>query len=121
MPAILAACDAMLIPLVTRLPGTMPSKVYEALAVGTPPLVTEGCEAETLVMRHSAGLAFVPMDGKSLAQAVVKLEGNPDLRKQMRQNCLELAKRFDRDIIAERVERILQAVAESKPLPEVTW
>jgi glycosyltransferase involved in cell wall biosynthesis len=121
MPAILASCDAMLIPLLTRLPGTMPSKVYEAFAAGTPPLVTEGCEAETLVRRYAAGLTFVPMDGKSLAQAVLQLEGNPDLREKMRQNCLELAKRFDRDLIAERTERILQALTESKPLPEVSW
>jgi len=121
MPAIVASCDTMLIPLVTRLPGTMPSKIYEALASGTPPIVTKGCEGETLVNRYAAGLTFTPMDGLSLAEAVLKLQADPELCQQIRNNCLALAKRFDRDLIADRTERILQAVAESKPLPEVPW
>jgi glycosyltransferase involved in cell wall biosynthesis len=121
MPAIVASCDAMLVPLTAFLPGTMPSKVYEALAAGTPPIVAKGCEGETLTLRHAAGLTFLPMDGESLASAVSTLADNPVLREQMRRNCLILAKRFDRKILADRAERIFQALAENRPLPEVPW
>jgi glycosyltransferase involved in cell wall biosynthesis len=121
MPAMLASCNAALVPLVTRLPGTMPSKIYEALAAGTPPIVAKGCEGEALVLRHETGLSFEPMNGQALAQAVTKLACDPDLSKRMSLRAVELARRFDRDAIAERTERILVAIAAGDCLPEVSW
>ena len=53
--SILASCDAAVAPLAAELPGTMPSKVYEALASGVPLVVTRGCEAEGLVNEHGVG------------------------------------------------------------------
>ena len=121
MPAILASCDASLVPLVSRLPGTMPSKVYEALAAGTPPIVAKGCEGQALVEQFDAGRAFEPMDAEELAEAVRDLADHPDKLQQARANSTQLARRFDRDVIAERTEAVLRAVAERKPLPQVSW
>jgi len=39
----------------------------------------------------------------------------------MRESCVALAQRFDRNRIAGRTERILQAVAEASLIPEVEW
>jgi len=121
IPAILASCDVSLVPLVTRLPGTMPSKVYEALAAGTPPVVAKGCEGATLVTQFNAGRTFEPMNDKELAEVILSLAKNPSELKEIRANCLKLAKRFDRDTIAQRTEEILIAVANRQPLPEVAW
>ena len=121
MPAILASCDASLAPLVCRLPGTMPSKVYEALAAGTPPVVAKGCEGEALVTRYNAGRTFEPMDGGELALAVTELAEDREARAKVRMNCIALAKRFDRDTIALRTERIMLAVAQRHTLPESRW
>ena len=121
IPAILASCDVSLVPLVTRLPGTMPSKVYEALAAGTPPVVAKGCEGATLVSQFNAGRTFEPMNDKELAEVILSLAKNPSELKEIRTNCLKLAKRFDRDTIAQRTEAILIAVAKRQPLPEVAW
>jgi glycosyltransferase involved in cell wall biosynthesis len=121
MPAILASSDVSLVPLATRLPGTMPSKFYEALASGTPPIVAKGCEAETLVLEFNAGRAFEPLDSRELADAVWALANDGSLLAEIRRNCLRLASRFDRDVIAERTEAVLQAVAENQELPEVRW
>ncbi|MCZ6816920.1 MAG: glycosyltransferase family 4 protein, partial [Planctomycetota bacterium] len=49
MPEIMASMDASLIVLAIPLPGTMPSKAYQALASGVPMIVTAGCEAERFV------------------------------------------------------------------------
>lgn len=121
MPALLASCDASLVPLLTRLPGTMPSKVYEALSAATVPIVAKGCEGDALVSQFCAGKTFEPMDAKELAAIIRELADNPEEVRRIRANGLELAKRFDRNVIAERTNHILEALAEGKPLPEVSW
>lgn len=121
IPSILASCDASLIPLLARLPGTMPSKVYEALSAGTVPIVAKGCEGDTLISQFDAGQTFEPLDDKQLAEAILTLADNPGRLKELRQNCLKLAGRFDRNVIAERTEAILTAVLEGRKLPDVSW
>ncbi len=121
MPEILASLDASLIPLVVRLPGTMPSKVYEALAAAVPPIVAKGCEAESLLTQFGAGCSYEPGDGKDMAAAILGLANDPRLWSEMRENCSRLAARFDRDIIAQRTEIILTSIAEEKPLPPIDW
>lgn len=121
MPEILASCDASLVPLLSRLPGTMPSKVYEALAAGTPPIVAKGCEAEPLVDQFQAGKTYEPLDGEQMANAILELADHPDQMAKIRANCLELSKRFDRDVIAERTAAVLDAVHRGEPLPDVAW
>ena len=121
MPALLASCDASLVPLSCALPGTMPSKVYEALAAGTPPIVARDCEGEQLVLRHNAGRAFTPLDGDDLAARILELRSDPAEHARVRANAIRLAKRFDRDAIAARTEQILLAVAAGAPPPPVSW
>lgn len=121
MPGILASLDASLIPLLARFPGTMPSKVYEALASGAIPIVAAGCEGEPLVTQHNAGMPYEPGDPDQMAEAIRKLADNPDIRNQTRNNGIELSKRFDRAKIAERTNKVLTAVADGIPLPDVSW
>lgn len=121
MPAILASMDASLIPLSASLPGTMPSKVYEALAAGVPVVVTAGCEAEQLVQRYNIGRLFPAGDDAVLAAAIRELADRADLREQLRTNSLALSRRFDRDRIAGQAEQLLISVANGQPLPAVEW
>lgn len=121
MPAVLASCDAMLVPLNARMPGTMPSKVYEALAAGTPPIVAKGCEGDTLISEFGCGVTFEPLDGNELATAILSLADDRSGLQRMSERCVDLAKRFDRDEIANRTARILEAIAADEPTPEVTW
>lgn len=121
MPSIVASCDAILVPLGARMPGTMPSKVYEALAAGTPPIVARGCEGAILIETFNCGLTFDPMDAEGLAEAIIRLFEDPELLSGMRKRAVALAQRFDRDVIAERTTCVLEAIAAGRPLPEVTW
>lgn len=121
MPQILASMDASLIPLAAALPGTMPSKVYEALAAGVPAVVVSGCEAEQLVRRYDTGRLFAPGNAEELSAGIRELAASPELCEQIRDNCLRLSRRFDRDKIADRTEQLLLAVHERRPIPEVTW
>ncbi len=121
MPAILASCDALLVPLVARLPGTMPSKVYEALAVGTPPIVAAGCEGEVLVTQNGAGCSFEPMQGSQLAQVIRELADDPERVKEISHRAVDLAGRFDRDILVTRTELIFKSLVTGQALPDVSW
>jgi glycosyltransferase involved in cell wall biosynthesis len=121
MPAILASLDASLIPLAAALPGTMPSKVYEALAAGVPMIVTAGCEAEQLVHRYNVGRLFDAGDDEQLAYILQELSQDNDLCAEMRGAAIKLAPRFDRDKIAAQTEGVLEAVANKKPIPQVDW
>ncbi len=121
MPRILASLDASLIPLAASLPGTMPSKVYEALAAGVPMLVTAGCEAQQLVERYGVGRTFAAGNGQELADAILEISANAGLRETMKSNAVSLAKRFDRDVIVERTEALLRAVCEGRNLPAIEW
>lgn len=121
MPQILASMDASLIPLAAALPGTMPSKVYEAMAAGVPAAVVSGCEAEQLVRRYDTGRLFSPGNAEELAAAIREIANSPDLCRELRANGLALAQRFDRSVIADRTEKLLLAIQRNEPLPEVAW
>jgi len=71
IPAILASCDCSLIPLHKRMPGTMPSKVYEALAAGVPAIVAAEGELADFARDEEIALVVPPLDGRALAEAMV--------------------------------------------------
>lgn len=121
MPEIVASSDVSLVTLAGRFPGTMPSKVYEALASGAVPIVAKGCEAEPLVNQYDAGRCYEPGDAAELAAVIHKLANNQDIWRRVRANGIALSKRFDRSLIAKRTAAIITAIVEGKPLPEVSW
>lgn len=116
VPAILASCDAGLVPLATELPHTVPSKIYEVLASGIPPVVTAGCEGADLVERVEAGRTFPHGDPEALAAVLKDLQSSD--RSQLSQACREAAQCFDRKTIVLEAERIIAAVAAGQPLPQ---
>jgi len=121
MPAILASLDASLVTLAGRFPGTMPSKIYEALASGTPPIVAKGCEGEALVTEYGTGRCYEPLDANEMAQAILQLAEARQQAGGTRQACIALSGRFDRDLIARRTEQILTAIHENESLPQIKW
>lgn len=121
MPAIIASLDVSLMPLSVRIPGAMPSKVYEALASGAIPIVAKGTDADMLVNRHNAGLSYEPGDLAEFVACISRLAGDRATCATMRQNAVQLAKRFDRNALARRSEAVLAAIAEGTPLPPLEW
>jgi glycosyltransferase involved in cell wall biosynthesis len=121
MPAILASMDASLIPLAAVLPGTMPSKVYEALAAGVPMVAAAGCEADQLIRRYNVGWSYQPGCAEDMADGLLEMAGDPALQAEFRRNAVELAPRFDRDAIADRADALLRAIVERRELPKVEW
>jgi len=122
MPDIVASIDISIVSLLTRMPGTMPSKFYEALASGTIPLTADGCEAAPLVTKFQAGLLYEPKDAQSVANAILSfVKMNQANREVMRKNVRDLALRFDRNRLSLFVENTLNALVEGSKLPDFNW
>ncbi len=88
LPGYLAALDASIVhlrpdPLFTTV---IPSKIFEAMAVGVPILMAVEGEAAEIVASAGAGVCLRPGDPGALVEAVRKLAGDPGL-------CAQLASR----------------------------
>ena len=78
-------CDALLVPLRAHplLADFIPSKLYDAMAVGRPVIVAAPGEPAALVREHGCGLEVTPEDGGELAAAVTTLATDPQLAERL--------------------------------------
>ena len=65
MPAILAAADIALVPLIRRLYGAVPSKLYEAMGASLPVLLVAEGEAAEILMTSDAGIIVRPATSRA--------------------------------------------------------
>lgn len=121
MPSVIASLDVSLMPLKVRIPGAMPSKVYEALASGAVPIVSKGTDAEKLVTEHEAGLSYAPDDLDEFVDRIRRLAEDRAAWGAMKRRAVLLAERFDRSVLAQRSAAALEAIASGRPLPEPEW
>jgi glycosyltransferase involved in cell wall biosynthesis len=112
MPAIIASCNAALIPLkkLDLFKGAIPSKIFENLAMKKPILLgVEGEAKELFIDEGKAGLAFIPEDADDLARKVCELESDRESLQRMGENGYDFVKRrFTRDLIASEFWSFLQ-------------
>ena len=111
MPEVLAASDACLVHLsrTDLFKTVLPSKIFEAAAMGRPIVLgVEGFAAE-LVGEADAGICIQPENEAELVQAVTELAGDAEKRMRLGENGLErIAGRYDYDVLAERYQELLE-------------
>ena len=107
--AFLRSCDALLIPLRDHplLEDFIPSKLYDAMAVGRPVLVAARGEAAALTKQCNAGIVISPEDGAGLAQASRRLAGDPDLARRLGRSGRQAATGLTRSEQVDLLERVL--------------
>ena len=109
MPALLASADIALVPLRDRLPGAVPSKLYEAMGVGLPVVLVANGEAADIVRETQAGVVVSPGDVETLATALRVLAKDADKRKQLGDSGRQAAvARLDRQAIADAFVSLLE-------------
>jgi colanic acid biosynthesis glycosyl transferase WcaI len=100
MPNLWSIHDLALIPLRNHalFSTVVPSKIFEAMATGTPVLISvpEG-EATRLVQATACGVLVPPEDPQALADAIVRLKQNPDELARLRAAGLAAASLYARD------------------------
>ncbi|TAM62519.1 glycosyltransferase WbuB [bacterium] len=78
--AALAAADISLVPLRAGLEDSLPTKLFDALAVGCPALVSASGEAARFVEESGGGWSVRPEDPRALAEALLAVAGAPEER-----------------------------------------
>ena len=106
---VLESCHALLIPLRSHkvLESFVPSKLYDAMAVGRPAIVAAAGEPAALVMESGAGVVVPPEDGPALAAAIRSLAGDRDSAAAMGTAGRRAARGHARSLQIERLESVL--------------
>jgi glycosyltransferase involved in cell wall biosynthesis len=105
----LRSCDALLVPLRDHplLDDFIPSKLYDAMAVGRPVLVAARGEAAQLTAQTVAGIVVSPEDGAGLATAVRRLASEPALAQRLGQAGRRAAAGLTRSKQVDVLEQVL--------------
>jgi glycosyltransferase involved in cell wall biosynthesis len=80
MSTLLASADIAVVPLKMRIPGAVPSKLYEAMASGLPVVLAAEGEAAEIVQSGRSGIVVTPGDVDGLANALRRLARSADER-----------------------------------------
>jgi len=114
MPGIWAATDASLI-LLRRsdtFTKVLPSKMFEAMAMGCPIILGVEGEAKALLDEACAGMAITPQSAEELVAALVQLADNPEQCTRLAQSGERYVREhYDRTLLAGRYLSLLADVA----------
>jgi len=86
-PALAAACNAFIMPSVKK--EGLSRAIIEAMAYGTPPIVTNIGGQPELVVHQESGLVVPPKNPAAIADAIMNLYGNPKKAKKLGENARE--------------------------------
>jgi glycosyltransferase involved in cell wall biosynthesis len=112
----LRASDALLVPLGAHpaLASFVPSKLFDACAVGRPVILAAAGEARRLTEAAGAVLPVPPEDPAALASALRRLHDDPELRDDLAGRGRSFASAYLREHQVERLEEVLYlAVAQA--------
>jgi glycosyltransferase involved in cell wall biosynthesis len=115
MPRLLAASDALLVPLSAHptFAQFVPSKMIDFMATGRPVIVSAAGEAARLLESSGAGLAVDPENPAALARGIRWLAEHPDEAEAMGRRGRDFAAKRMRVTQAERLEQLLLHVHRS--------
>lgn len=110
MPKIVASMDAAIIPLkkLEIFKGALPSKMFETLASEIPIILPVQGEAEKLINSANAGIVVEPENAKEIAESVLKLYNDIELRNVLGENGRAyVMENYARENITRKLEKIL--------------
>jgi colanic acid biosynthesis glycosyl transferase WcaI len=118
MPAIWSLCDVALVHLKDSpiFSGVIPSKIFEALAMGLPILLAapEG-EASRIVLNNKVGLHIAPENPTALADSVYQLASDKSALRTFAAAALKAAPGHSRETQAREMLDVLQGASGERP------
>ncbi len=93
----------------------IPSKIFEAMATGTPVITNVRGELQTILEPLGAAEMIAPDSLTALVDAIDKLVSDPERRRALSAAAIETAKRYDRVELADRMLEALQALQPGGP------
>jgi len=89
----------------------IPVKMFDYMACGRPIVAAVGGDARHVIEEAHGGIVVEPGDGAGLASAVLRLVGDPELRRELGDNGHEYVTRmFSRGDLALRMEGVLKEI-----------
>jgi len=117
MPQWWSVCDVALVHLKNDpvFQGVIPSKIFEAMAMGLPILlVAPSGEASRVIEETGAGVVVPAGEPAALANAIRRLKDDPGLRERLARASLSAAPNYSRRRQAEDMMRVLTSVAAAR-------
>jgi glycosyltransferase involved in cell wall biosynthesis len=109
---LLAAADVWIIPYRANVAGvSVPSRLYNLLAVGRPVLIVSEANADAarMVAEHDIGWVIAPGDAAGLAAAVVKAASAGGVEER-RQRAVEVAGQFSKEAAMTRYQALVEGL-----------
>jgi glycosyltransferase involved in cell wall biosynthesis len=112
MPRYLSIIDVSLAPLKRsdNFKTVIPSKIFEASAMGKPTLLGVEGQAQEIIEKYHAGICFIPEDENDFVEKVLVLKNDIEFYTSCMQGCGELAKAYDRKKLADKMLNILKKI-----------
>jgi len=109
IPNLLNLADICLLPLASaNLLDSVPSKMFEYMALGKCILLSAEGESQNILEEAGAGIAVEPGNAHAMAEAIMKLCKDSELRRQYGNNgCSFVVEHFSRKKIAKELESVL--------------
>jgi len=109
MPQYLSIIDVSLAPLKRSdsFKIVIPSKIFEAAAMGKPTLLGVEGQAQDIIEHYNAGLCFKPENEKDFLEKVNLLKNNKKIYDKCQDGCVRLAKDYNRKKLAEKMLNII--------------
>lgn len=86
----------------------IPSKMFECMGMGIPILHGVEGESAAILDQTGAGVRFESENARQLADLMIQLKKNPELRSALSRNGLAAVQQFDRRTLAQKMLRHLQ-------------
>jgi glycosyltransferase involved in cell wall biosynthesis len=116
VPEYMSITDVALVPLLKSdtFKTVIPSKIFEASAMGKPILLGVEGQAKEIVDGYHAGICFEPENELDFLDKLCRIRTDRELYKSLQEGCERLALDFDRKRLAEKMYGILQVTAYEK-------
>jgi len=93
----------------------IPSKMFEAMGTSRPIILGVRGESQELLQEAGAGIAILPEDPRSLAEAIAKMMDNPRLCRDLGAAGRRFVERkFDRQRLAQEMLKVLEEIVEPR-------
>ena len=111
VPRYLSVVDVSLAPLKKSdtFKTVIPSKIFEASAMGKPTLLGVEGQAQKIIEEYDAGLCFEPENEVDFLKKIEAIR-EKERYKELQKGCAKLAEDFDRKRLADKMLRILKEV-----------
>ena len=93
--------------------SVIPSKMFEAMAMGVPLLHGVGGESADIVRTSRSGICFAAEQPEALLSAIRQVSTDKDAYQQMKTSCLSSAQNYNRASLADCMADCLQGVVNS--------